>query len=127
MREKRVYHSLFLEDLSLQVRLGCTEEERRTPQEVRLSAEFRFEAAPGGYESDRLEETVCYAEVSTKLKDWIESREYKLIEKIAADGYRITKEIAGRDVGVALVAHKVRPPVERLQGGTKYRCGDFPA
>ncbi len=121
-----MYHSLSIEDLTLQVRLGCTAEERWRPQEVRLSVEFRFEGAPGGFTSDRLDETVCYARVSDALKAHIESREYHLIEKIAADAYRISKEIAGRETGVALVAHKVRPPVTGLSGGTKYRCGDFP-
>ena len=119
------YHSLFLEDLKLSVRLGCTADERAVPQEVRLSVEFRFENAPGGYQSDRLEETVCYAQVSQALKRHIETREYNLIEKIAADGYRIVKEISGAGAMVAFVAHKVRPPVEGLLGGTKYRCADF--
>jgi 7,8-dihydroneopterin aldolase/epimerase/oxygenase len=121
------YHSLYLEDLRLSVRLGCTADERATPQEVRVSVEFRFEEAPLGFESDRLDQTVCYAQVSEALKKHIEAREYNLIEKIAADGFRIVKEISGAGTMVSLTAHKVRPPVEGLLGGTKYRCADFPA
>lgn len=127
MARPSAFHSLFLNDLQLSVHLGCTAEERAIAQEVRLSVEFRFENAPGGFESDRLEETVCYAQVSKALKENIETREYNLIEKIAADGYRLVKEISGAGTMVALVAHKIRPPVEGLLGGTKYRCADFPS
>ena len=126
MRRRDAFHSLRLDGLSLQVHLGCTQEERRAPQEVRLSVEFRFEIPPAGAVSDRLEDTVCYAEVSSALKAELETGEFNLIEKLGCDAYRIVKSIAGENVSVAMSAHKVRPPVVGLEGGTTYRCADFP-
>lgn len=120
------YHALRLEDIRLQVRLGCLEEERIHPQEVRLTVEFRFDQEPSFLKSDMLEETICYVKVTEALARHCEAREFKLIERVAYEAYRIAREFAGSGVTVALRAHKIRPPVEKLTGGASFVCGDFP-
>ena len=119
------FFSLRLEDLQLAVRLGCTEKERACPQEVRIAVELRFPSAPVALSSDRLEDTVCYAKISDAIIKHCESREYLLIEKMAADIYLLTREFSGSEIGIGITVHKVRPPVSRLKGGTFFRCGDF--
>jgi dihydroneopterin aldolase len=114
-----------LEDLSLQVRLGCSESERATPQEVRLTVELRFEGAPKAIFSDDLNETICYAKISEALKKRLQSREYKLIEKMAADAFETVYEFSQAQAQIGIAVHKVRPPVEFLKGGSWYKCGDF--
>jgi len=61
------FHTLFIRDLVLHVHLGCSSEERKNPQEVRLTIDFRFKEMPPGALSDRLEETICYAEVAQAI------------------------------------------------------------
>lgn len=119
------FHSLRLEDIRLQVRLGCLPDERERPQEVRLAVEFRFDREPSCLKSDRLEETICYARLCEALRAHCESREFKLIERIGYEAYGIARELAGPGVKVAVRAHKVRPPVEALLGGAISTCGDF--
>ena len=121
-------HSLRLEDLSLQVRLGNSEQERSQPQEVRISLEFRFPTAPGACISDDLDDTVCYAKVCEAIRSHLLSREFKLIERIAFECEDIVRECLPRSDAPLLFAvaiHKVRPPVAGVFGGAVFRCGDF--
>jgi len=117
--------SLLVQDLILQVKLGCSEEERKTPQEVRVSAEIRFIQSPHGVTSDKLEDTVCYARISSAFRDWVLSREFNLVERLAHDLFGVLREIVGSHSKISLSAHKVSPPVEGLTGGVVCRVGDF--
>ncbi len=125
---KPKFSVLRIGDLTLNVKLGCTAEERAVPQEVRLSVEIRFPLLPSGSFSDSLDETVCYAQVSRVLKEHCETREFKLIERIGVEGYSLLKELTKhQNLEISLQVHKVRPPVQDLQGGSHFICGDFPA
>lgn len=116
--------SLKIDALVVAVHLGCTAQEREVPQEVRIHVELRFDELPRAASTDELRDSVCYAEISTAIRSYCESREFQMIEKLGFDVYRIVKEIAGSNA-VAVGIHKVRPPVESLAGGTFFRCGDF--
>lgn len=121
------FHALRLENLALNVHLGCLPEERSARQEVRVTIEIRFSKPPAAVQSDDLAETVCYSEISEAVRKTCEAREYHLIERMAGEIYAITREITGpmeyAEIGVSV--HKVRPPVPGLLGGSHYRCGDF--
>ncbi len=119
------YHSLRISEFSLQVRLGCSQEERARAQEVRVSVEFRFVSPPQGINSDRLEDTICYARVCQSIRNLTDGREFALLEKLASDLMSILQEFSKGIALVALTVHKVLPPVEGLRGGTVYRIGDF--
>lgn len=96
------------------------------PQEIRVSVEFRFAQEPPGAARDELAGTLCYAKACGLVRELCEGREFLLIEKIAVEAYARLREWAGPGVQVALSVHKVRPPVEGLLGGSRYRLGDFP-
>ncbi len=123
---KGSWHSLLIQDLSLQIKLGCLQEERSSPQEVRINLEFRFPKPPIAVQSDNLEDTVCYAKISSALQSYCEDKEFKLIEKLAHDLKYVVENIVGNDLAISLTVHKVKPPVQNLLGGTFYRIADFP-
>lgn len=113
--------SLRVQDLSLWVRLGCSEPERAQPQEVRLSLEIQFRETPGACFNDELIETVCYAELSGRLKNHCETREFKTVEKMAMDCAERVQETIGLAHEFTIDVHKVRPPVPGLNGGVVFR------
>ncbi len=118
--------SLQICDLSLQVHLGCTAQERAKKQEIRISVEFRFDEPPIGALTDSLQDTVCYAKASEILRDHCEKNEFQLIERIGTECFSLLKEfVQGKAIKVSLHIHKVNPPVENLKQGTHFRCGDF--
>jgi FolB domain-containing protein len=118
-------HSMKIRDLSLQVKLGCSSEERAVPQEVRVSIELRFAEVPMGTKSDDLNDTVCYARICEALRAHVEGQEFRLIEKMAADFHGLLQKITEGRAASAVGVHKIRPPVTDLLGGVEYRIGDF--
>jgi FolB domain-containing protein len=118
-------HLMRIRELSLNVRLGCSCEERAVPQEVRVSIELRFSEPPPGCTSDALSDTICYARISEAISEHAKEREFHLVEKMANDFYDILKSIVEERASISLAVHKVRPPVERLEGGVEYQVGDF--
>lgn len=119
------FHSLRMKELVLFLRLGCTEEERRVPQELRFDVELRFPSPLRAGESDELGDTVCYGQLADALRRHFGSvKEMKLLERVADEAYRVAREL-GKGAAVAVEARKVSPPVEKLLGGAFFRVGDW--
>ena len=120
------FHTLSIRDLSLPVHLGCLPDERREAQEVRFRVECRFHKAPRGIETDEIDETVCYSQISEILRKHCASGEFKLIERLAVEAFYLLRELVPTETcALALSVHKVKPPVPGLLGGSHYSCGDF--
>ncbi len=114
---------LSIGSLTLPVHLGCSSEERSVLQEVGLSIEMEFPATPSGEETDCLEDTLCYGEVCETLRNFVNGREFHLIEKMARECLSVLKE-KHHSMKIRLTLHKKQPPVKGLKGGVKYTCGD---
>lgn len=115
---------LSINDFSVFAHLGCSDEERQTPQEISLSVEMEFPATPPGEKTDCLEDTLCYAEVCETLRGFINGREFNLVEKMARDCFCLLQK-KYPSMAIRLTLHKMKPPVESLRGGVKYTCGEM--
>jgi len=62
--------------------LGCTEEERKTKQEIIIDLEL-FTDTKKSAGSKKLEDTIDYVEIHSVMKEVIERDEYILIETLA--------------------------------------------
>lgn len=124
MLEEQLHSSLRVEGLSLWVNLGCTPEERASPQEVLINFELRFSKPLTGVRTDQLEDVICYGEIAARLRHLFAGREYALIEKMAGDAYLLLREFYA-STKIYVEVHKLHPPVPDLRGGAKFRLGDF--
>lgn len=122
MRNDEPSCRLSLNDLRLKVRLGCGAEERAAVQEVSFDLSIRFPRLPEGSRSDELEGTICYGALSEKLRALCESREFKLIEHLGWEAYRLLGP--GPDHGLWLRVTKLKPPVPDLLGGASFELGE---
>src|SRR5579885_3664140 len=86
---------LSLSDLRLEVRLGCGAEERARPQGVRFDLAIRFDELPAGSVTDRLDGTICYAEIAEQLRGLCREREFHLIENLGYEAYGRVSRITG--------------------------------
>ncbi|MEO5970377.1 MAG: dihydroneopterin aldolase [Bdellovibrionia bacterium] len=120
-----LFSSVSIAGLRLKVRLGCGEAERQVPQYVSFDAEVRFKQPPKGCLTDRLEETVCYAEMSEKIRALCEQNEFHLIEKLGWDVYSAIKEILPAATELKIRVTKEKPPVPDLHGGSVFVLGDW--
>lgn len=76
--------TIVISDLEVCFRVGVTEGERRDPQRLLLTVEMRHDFSKA-VATDAIESTVDYFAVSQALMKFGEGKEWKLIEKLAAD------------------------------------------
>ena len=121
-----MHHTLHIKDLVLHVALGCEAAERAVRQEVRVSVELRFRHPLRACETDRLGDTICYADLCAALKELVAHQEFHLIEKLGMDAFKIIQKISGPfEPKIGIQIHKVRPPVADLMGGSVFTLQDF--
>jgi dihydroneopterin aldolase len=118
---------LKVQEFSLFVHLGCSAEERRSLQEIRISFEFRFSKLPEACFTDEIEGTICYGSVSENLRAFYSSAEFNTIERLALGGYEILAKTAAEIATKTSTApsfkirvHKLKPPVDSLLGGAVF-------
>ncbi|MBM4265636.1 MAG: dihydroneopterin aldolase [Deltaproteobacteria bacterium] len=119
--ERRWRTTLTVEAIELDVHLGCEAEERRVPQKVRLGLRVHFEAPPAACWTDSLGDTACYAELAATARDFCASREFRLVEHLAAALYDPLSARLPRGARLDLEVDKVAPPVPELRGGVRFR------
>jgi 7,8-dihydroneopterin aldolase/epimerase/oxygenase len=71
-------------DLEVLYRVGVPETERAQPQRLLLTVEMDFDFSKAA-KSDGIEDTIDYFTVSQRLLKFGDGREWKLVEKLAAD------------------------------------------
>ena len=71
-------------DLEVFYRVGVPEAERKKPQRLLLTMEMEFDFSKAA-KSDDIADTIDYFAVSQRLLKFGDRREWKLIEKVAAD------------------------------------------
>jgi dihydroneopterin aldolase len=76
------FERLTLAGLTCQVRIGVTEEERRTPQRVDVDLDLYAELYQAGRIAD-LGMTIDYREVADKVRSLLEARTFNLVEVVA--------------------------------------------
>jgi dihydroneopterin aldolase len=117
-------HVLRLRRLHATARLGHEAAERAEPQAVMLSVTVRFALAPEACRSDRLEDTVCGAELGAALLSVCNSGEFALIEHLAQRLHAAARRLVAPRARVRLELTKVAPPIPGLAGGMSFVISD---
>ncbi len=111
---------LRLHNLKLPVRLGCSEEERSKPQWVEWSVECTWDSQPLACTSDRLQDAICYDQLSRRLAAVSEQKDYHLIEHLAVSGVEALLPLLSSVSEVCLRVHKLAPPIAYENKGTSF-------
>ena len=106
--------------LELDVRLGCEAEERSQPQRVELDATIRFAAMPAACRTDRLADTICYAELAEIARECASAREYRLVEHLGHEIFAAFRRRLPEGATVEILVKKVAPPIAGLRGGVSF-------
>lgn len=124
--EPNVSCRMQISDFRLLLHLGNTDKEQRQPQEVSFSITVRFSELPKAMTTDFLHDTVCYEQLTDRIRNRCQNRSYHLIEHLAFDCYADLEETLLRNTSFHLCVTKLRPPVEGLHGGAKFCVGNLP-
>lgn len=111
---------LKVHNLRMEVRLGCTEEERQAPQAVEWNLELFWKTLPMACESDSLSDSICYHELSKTIASVCAAREYKLIEHLAFVGLQAIKPQLKSLARVFIAVRKLHPPISHPNDGTSF-------
>jgi FolB domain len=113
--------NLLISDLRLWVHLGCSAEEKSSPQLVSIDVDFTFKSPPSGITTDQLKDTICYLEVVQSIQSLVQGKQFNLIEHLTHEIYRAINNLLLRKKhiisSVRVTTHKIAPPVPGVHGG----------
>ncbi|WP_375604203.1 dihydroneopterin aldolase [Wolbachia endosymbiont of Anurida maritima] len=113
--------NLLISDLRLWVHLGCSAEEKFSPQLVSIDIDLTFKSPPSGLTTDQLKDTLCYLEVVRNIQYFVQGKQFNLIEHLTHEIYRAINNLLLRKKhiisSVKVTTHKTAPPVPGVHGG----------
>ncbi|WP_353288091.1 dihydroneopterin aldolase [Wolbachia endosymbiont (group B) of Gerris lacustris] len=113
--------NLLISDLRLWVHLGCSAEEKFSPQLVSIDIDFTFKSPLLGLTTDQLKDTICYLEVVQNIQSLVQGKQFNLIEHLTHEIYRAISNLLLRKKhiisSVKVTTHKIAPPVPGVHGG----------
>jgi len=123
MLKQKLRSTLCIRSLELQVNLGWRNKERQQEQAVFLDMRIEFQLPPKACVSDKLNDTICYAELIQDIRNKIAVKNYRLIEHLSAEIYRITKAQLPNESTLKVRITKF-PKIDGLQEGVCFDYGD---
>ncbi|UIP92277.1 dihydroneopterin aldolase [Wolbachia endosymbiont of Anopheles demeilloni] len=113
--------NLLISDLRLWVHLGCSAEEKFSPQLVSIDVDFTFKSPPSGLTTDQFKDTICYLEVVQNIQSLVQGKQFNLIEHLTHEIYRAINNLLLRKKhiisSVKVTTHKTAPPIPGVHGG----------
>jgi FolB domain-containing protein len=123
MTVKKIYSTLHINNLELNVNLGWRTQERKKDQGIVIDLIIRFPTPPKACNSDLLEDTFCYATLIEKIRAHLNQKHYKLIEHLCADIYGLVKANLPKKIKLNISLTKY-PKIEGLSAGVSFCYGD---
>ena len=94
--------TLALEGLSASVRLGYTEKERETPQNIIIDLAIIFNMPPQACHNDKLDKTICYDQLSKDIQDFLDHRSFSLIEHLGYELHHFLKNKTKENIKLSI-------------------------
>lgn len=105
--------AIIIDELEVFFRVGVPDEERANPQRLLVTVEMGVDTASAA-ESDDITKTVDYFQVSNRIKELGQGREWRLIETLAEDIARLVLEYGLVDRAQVEVSKFILPDTRRV-------------
>lgn len=128
IQERKDYYELLIPGLRLCVSLGCSEEEKSTPQPIDIDIKINYLEEPIGCHSDKLVDVICYHTLTEKIIESVQNRSFNLIEFLAKYIFEtVSKHIDSKGSIVEIAITKLNHPVQHVQKGIVFKyCRRLP-
>ncbi|MEW6057812.1 MAG: dihydroneopterin aldolase [Bdellovibrionota bacterium] len=107
----------------LMVHLGWGEEERAALQPIKVDFKIRFEKTPTACQTDDLVGTVDYGQLTQVVRQYCESKPFKLIEHMAFGIHAEIRKAIAKDLRLLVTVTK-DPPIPEVKDGASFSFGD---
>ena len=114
------FSAISLNSLRISVNLGVGQSERNNKQEVDISFKFFYKQPPEGFYSDNIKDTICYHQISEIVKNYCNSRQFRLLEYLCNGLCAEVRKVTPVDVGIWIMVEKCNPPIENLIGSNLF-------
>lgn len=105
--------SILIDELEVFFRIGVPDEERAGPQRLLITVEMEVDTASAA-KSDDITKTVDYFQVSNRIKELGQGREWRLIETLAEDIAQLVLEYGLVDRAQVEVSKFILPDTRRV-------------
>ncbi|MCH9754072.1 MAG: dihydroneopterin aldolase [Alphaproteobacteria bacterium] len=102
-----------VESLHLGVKIGVTPEERSKSQNLKIAFKI-YQKHSDALENDSTEQYKCYANIVKEIKKYGSSREFKLIEYLCYQIYKIIKNQVGSNIKIYVLVEKTDIKVDDM-------------
>ncbi|MEI6730258.1 MAG: dihydroneopterin aldolase [Pseudomonadota bacterium] len=121
-----VYNNILsINSLTANVSLGITPEERSIPQQVVIDLRFYIPESLSSSIDDN-GEYFCYHNLSEKIYALCTSKEYRLIEFLIMEVYRMVRKQVPDSVKIWIKLHKTSILLDYVQNGASFTYSDLP-
>lgn len=114
---------IILQGLTYDVNLGWPKEERVEKQTIVMDVIIAFLNEPAACKSDILEDTYCYKKLIEQIGDFLNSKQFRLIERLGFEVQELIKAILPF-ANVTTVNITKQPAIANLTGGVLFSYGD---
>ncbi len=118
-------NALAIHKLSADVHLGVGKEERQIPQKISIDIRFYLPQLMSSSVRDD-GEYICYHGISEKIYALCISKEYRLIEYLTQEVYRLVRKETAEAVKIWIRLYKTRILLPYVENGTSYTYTDLP-
>jgi 7,8-dihydroneopterin aldolase/epimerase/oxygenase len=106
--------TIFLEQVSVQTKLGVPEWERMTPQTILLDIEIGYDLSKAG-KSDHIDDTIDYGQVVNRIRETLTEHSFQLVEALAEHVCQvILKEFKAESVKIKVAKPGILPGLKAL-------------
>ena len=100
-----------LHNLKLSVHLGITSEERKTLQEIRITFKLYQPTNSEFCNDDNSKKYTCYATLAAKIKEYCNNKEFKLLEYLCFQIYKLINSNIPKSTHAYVMVEKLDPKI----------------
>jgi dihydroneopterin aldolase len=115
---------LTLAGLEVPIHLGVTEQERNKLQKIIFSIKFYFDHIPSGCVTDEISHTICYDHVARLINGHCKEREFKLIERLGYEVFKLIRSTTDDNIKIWLKIVKNNPLVDHSLMAAEFEYSD---
>lgn len=119
--EAKTNCQLEIRKLGFDVRLGCTEQERAVPQKIQVSVQIERKGLFEACSTDKLSDTVCYAQIAQKIELVLKHKEFNTIEYLSIQIWNSLAELCPKSSALHVKLKKLNPPISQLNRGAFFK------